>query len=121
MKSTCRELIREVQLLLHALGYRTYVVANLKHDAKFRNGIYECRESYDLNIAGAYGKKFANEIGFIHQYKNDKASVLRAGKAFGLKPIRVVGLEDIGIEEVYEFSEPETQHAWVDGFISRID
>lgn len=118
LRSTCRELIRDVQLILHALGLRTYIVVNPKHETEFRNGVYECRESYDLNIAGAYGKKFSNEIGFIHQYKMDKANRLRPGQSFGIKPVRAVGIEDIGEEDVYEFSEPETGHAWIDGFLS---
>lgn len=121
LRSTCRELMKGLQLLLHAMGYRTYIIVNPVTTRKFHNGMYECRESYDLNIAGAYGKVFTKDIGFIHQYKMDKANKLRAGKSFNLRPVKALRLDDIGEEDVYEFSEPMTKHAWVDGFISRID
>jgi hypothetical protein len=51
--------MEEVQLLLNSIGIRSYYTCNKKHNVEFNNGVYECKESYDLNITSDKNK-FSN-------------------------------------------------------------
>lgn len=72
-KSTCRELINELQCVLSEFGIASNVTTNKAKNIKFSNGDYLCKESYDLNI----GRKesvllFMDKVGFVQEYKNEK-------------------------------------------------
>lgn len=72
-KSTCRDLIEEIQSALFEFGIISNITTNKAKNIEFLNGDYLCKESYDLNI----GRKdsvllFMDKIGFVQEYKNDK-------------------------------------------------
>jgi ribonucleoside-diphosphate reductase alpha chain len=116
LKTSCEELAQDVQLLLCALGYASYITTNPAHPVEFPNGTYVCRESYDLNVSGRWARKFHDEIGFIQTYKMEKLAALKQGRCFNRRPAKVVNIERIGEDDVYDFSQPETSHGWVNGF-----
>jgi len=118
LKTSCRVMAGEVQQLLSALGYRSNISTNKHHKVNFSNGIYECKDSYDLNISGQSADLFMREIGFIQSYKNEKAALRPSVKFNKIHPSRVESIEYIGEEEVFDFNEPETHWGWISGFKS---
>lgn len=73
LKTTCKKLADQVKLVLESFGFHPYITTNKSKAVEFKNGTYQCKESYDLNI----GRKeeclrFYNEIGFVHKYKMEK-------------------------------------------------
>jgi len=109
-KSTCKDLIEYLTILLSELGISSYYTTNKAKKVKFENGEYECRESYDLNI-GAYSEiiKFAKNIGFIHSYKNDELATILKQKAPMVRKI----VKNKGLEPVYDFSLDDLTHVGV--------
>lgn len=115
LKTTCREMGEQVVDSLKAdFGIEAYITVNRPTTVSFPNGIYQCRESYDVNIQ-QYKERlsFFNQINFIHSYKIDKfAKTLLATSP----SISVV--EKQGIVKVYDFSEPITHWGVVEGFVA---
>lgn len=117
LKSTCRELVVQVQQILAAFGMRSYITTNKPSIIEWPNGTYESRESYDLNIANVLGlRRFRDTIGFLHDHKTaalDQACAFsRPGRS---KSSRVVSVTYVGEEEVYDFTEPRTHWGWANG------
>lgn len=116
LKSTNKNLITSVQdLLLDHFNIQSYITTNKTKEVIFKNGNYICKESYDLNIASFSDMiKFATNIGFIHNYKNE--SLLELIK---LKSPIVRSVEYYNEEEVFDFSLNDNTH-WgvVNGFIA---
>jgi ribonucleoside-diphosphate reductase alpha chain len=114
-KSTCSELINQLQIILMALGIKSYVTTNRGHEVEFSNGIYNCKESYDLNITSDDVVLFEKEIGFVQDYKQFKLSVMvEQDKGRRLYPT-VTALNFIGDDYVYDFTEPKNHWAFVNG------
>jgi ribonucleotide reductase class II len=115
LKTTCREMGEQIVDSLKAdFGIEAYITVNRPTTVSFPNGIYQCRESYDVNIQQYKGRlSFFNQINFIHSYKIDKfAKTLLATSP----SISVV--EKQGIVKVYDFSEPITHWGVVEGFVA---
>jgi len=114
LKSTNKTLILELQTLLKKFDINSYYTTNKSKSVKFNNGDYICKESYDLNIGKYYDLiKFHNNIGFIHQYKNEKlvdVIIKRSPK--------ITKILSNGIIEVYDFIEPKTNWGVVNGCVS---
>ena len=113
-KSTNKQIIEDLQLILNNFNISSYYTTNKEKDVEFSNGTYKCKESYDLNI-GKYKDLivFYNEIGFIHDYKNKKLRELIINKS----PI-IRKIENYGEIDVYDFNEPETHWGIVNGYIA---
>lgn len=113
-KTTCRKLADSLNNILKSFGMESYITINKKHDVEFSNGVYECKESYDVNIQRWDSKvKFYNTIGFIHKYKMNKLyyNLLKTSPTV----INVLSTGDI--EKVYDFTEPLTHWGVVEGFV----
>jgi ribonucleoside-diphosphate reductase alpha chain len=117
LKGTCWRAQQQVQLLLHSLGFSTYITKNKGKAVRFANGTYKCLDSYDVNLSGSWAKKFGREIGFIQEYKNEKLAQARDPECFKQNTSKVISVEWIGDHEVFDFNEPETSHGWVNGFV----
>jgi len=120
LKTTNRNVCTTIQKLLTLYGVFSYITTNKQKEVEFRNGVYECKESYDLNIANVRSlKKFAEHIGFIQKYKTDALiKILESTNSSG-KPYttKVKSFECIGNGCVYDFtvlgeSEPA---GWANG------
>lgn len=70
-KTASPQMRDDLQLLLSSLGIESYYTTNKSTTVKFSNGIYNCRESYDINI-NKDKEIFFNLIGFLQIYKNQK-------------------------------------------------
>lgn len=114
LKTTCREMAEQViESLWLDFNIEAYLTINHPTTVAFPNGVYQCRESYDVNIQQYKGRlAFFNQINFIHSYKVEKfaETMLQTSPS-----VRVV--EKQGKVKVYDFSEPITHWGVVEGFI----
>ena len=116
LKSTCRELVGQVQQLLCALGISSYITTNRPSTIEWPNGEYVSQESYDLNIGNADGLEvFRDEIGFLHEHKTANLNgydFTRRGRA---RAFTVVEVTPVGHEQVFDFHEPLRHWGWANG------
>ena len=77
LKATSKHVILQVQKMLSSVGIRSYYTTNKSKKSEFANGIYVCRESYDLCITRDR-LLFMNLIGFIQDYKNDSLKIFNS-------------------------------------------
>ena len=114
-KTTSSKLRDELVETLQDLGIECYFTTNKSKDVKFDNGTYTCKESYDINI-GKFNsiKKFAQEIGFVHEYKTIALKELLIKKS----PL-ISSIKDGGKEEVFDFTIEDDKH-WgiVNGYVA---
>lgn len=114
-KTTCKTLAEQLKKVLENMGYKPYITTNKTKTVIFDNGVYVCKESYDINLQQYQSKlKFFNEIGFEQKYKMEK--LRNALVQQSPLVINVVNLETK--EKVYDFSEPLVHWGVVEGFIA---
>ena len=105
-KSTCKELILELSNILQEFGIDNYFTTNKAREVEFSNGIYLCKESYDLNISKYKAVlKFAENIGFVHNYKQDSLKELILTKA-----PKILSAKVTEVKPVYDFSLNDDTH-----------
>lgn len=107
LKSVNRKLIQDVQKALSMLGLKSFVTVNKSHKQKFSNGEYIMKQSYDLNVSGKSVDYFAEHIGFIQKYKNEKLKKAISDynpKFRRNRPIRVKNIVPVGTQDVYDFT-----------------
>jgi ribonucleoside-diphosphate reductase alpha chain len=114
IKLTSSELLHQLQVILMAFDIKSYVTTNKEKDVTFENGVYTCRESYDLNITSSDVLNFRDEIGFVQGYKVNLLNEINKNFGRRLKSV-VTSIEYIGEEKVYDFTEPETHWGFVNG------
>jgi hypothetical protein len=68
LKATSFDVVDAVQQMLSSLGIASYFTTNRPSTVQFKNGVYPCRISYDLNITSDR-KRFRDLIGFVQEYK----------------------------------------------------
>lgn len=114
LKTTCKNLALNLKTILHHnYGIESYITTNKLHRNMFKNGEYNCKESYELNIY-----KYADLIKFYHtfwfaqEYKR-KALLNTIVK----RSPTISAVVDTGQEEVFDFNEPETHWGIVNGFV----
>lgn len=115
LKSVNLTMLRDVQMLLSALGFNSYITTNKPQMIEWPNGTYESRESYDLNIAGGLQYTlFQEEIGFVHAHKSlpgtGNLSLIRHPRC-----VEVVSVDEIGEQDVFDFHEAVTHWGWANG------
>lgn len=118
LKAASRILVEEVQEMLSSIGISSYVTTNKKHDVSFENGVYECKESYDLNIRRDI-VSFANQIGFIHKHKRFRLwSALRGLSNKHKTSFEIVSVETLGEMPVYDITVDCEEHTyWTGGLL----
>lgn len=113
LKSSNKKLIQQVQIMLSALGIRSYYTTNKSKEVVWQNGIYTSKESYDLNITSDIAL-FADTIGFTQQYKIDK--IHEKKKTNPQKSTDIVDIECLGDMEVFDYTvEAEEHTVWQGG------
>jgi ribonucleotide reductase alpha subunit len=120
LKASSFAAISQVQQMLSSLGIRSYYTTNSAHDTEFSNGTYTCRESYDLNIGTAIGRElFAQLIGFLQPYKNEKLAALIHDSRLSTKGPKltfdVTKVEYVGDEEVWDITVDDEEHVYWTG------
>lgn len=114
-KTTCKkfaeQLLETLQKDFDING--TYITTNKSRTTTFKNGEYECRESYDVNI-GQYKEitKFVAEINFYQQYKREQLEMMIKSRAS-----YVYNVEEYKTIKVYDFTEPERHWGVVEGYV----
>lgn len=114
-KTTSIDLVHDLQSALLELDINSYYTTNKSKLNKFKNGIYEMKESYDVNIS-KYDDilKFYNTIQFIHGYKNDDLVEL-----IKLKSPKIIRIIDNNEKiDVYDFTEPICHWGIVNGYVA---
>ena len=118
-KTASRQMVQNVQLLLSSVGIRSYYTTNKAHNVEFKNGIYECKTSFDINIT-ADMDKFYQSIGFIQKYKMAKLkNVLENRKRIksSKENVDIIGTESIGFYDVWDITVDNQSHTfWCNGF-----
>lgn len=117
LKSTSKKMIEQVQEMLSALGIRSYYTTNNPHMIEHRNGIYESRESYDLNISSDR-HIFAEKIGFIQKYKTEKLNLVMQSVQTQnkVKTSEIIDIEYVGDFPVYDITVDNDTHTfWTSG------
>lgn len=100
-KSTSKNLVQKLQILLSGFGIKSWIVTNKAHEISWKNGVYLSKQSYNLQIAPRNARLFKDKIGFISEYKNNK--IKEFIKDYDGKLI-VTSIEPNGIKEVWDFS-----------------
>jgi len=76
LKASSFQIIEDVQMMLSSIGIGSYYTTNKSKEVEFCNGVYNCKQSYDLNITSD-SLKFERKIGFLQKYKQEKLKKLR--------------------------------------------
>lgn len=122
LKSSCLKLVEQVQLMLSMLGVSSYYTTNKAHEVEFENGVYQCRESYDLSIGTKQGRQlFQQLIGFIHPEKQKKLQAsleLRPSSKPPKTSYEIVDTQYLGEEKVYDITVEADEHTyWTGGLL----
>lgn len=120
LKASSFQIISDVQKMLSSLGIRSYYTTNPPHDVEFDNGVYACKESYDLNVT-VDRCLFRELIGFIQKYKQDKldaACLTLPGSKPPKMSYEVVSKVSMGMHEVFDFTVSDEEHVvWNNGLL----
>ena len=113
LKTSSEKLVDDVQLMLSSIGIKSYKTENKKHKVEFRNGVYECKKSWDINIT-TDTIVFYNKIGFIQKYKMEKIERIlnKKGKS---KYSRLSDKISFDINEIEYISTEPVYNLTVDG------
>lgn len=101
LKSTNKDLLSKVQILLASFGIKSWLVENKPRLVKWLSGEYVSRTSYNLQISPREGYKFKEKIGFLSERKNRR--IKNRGADYRGKLV-VTSIENLGIREVWDFS-----------------
>ena len=114
LKTSCKNLAENLKAVLeHDYSIKSYITKNRAHDVVFKNGTYNCKESYDLNIYKYTDLiKFYHTFWFAQEYKREALI-----KAIIKRSPTVTAVKNAGNEEVFDFNEPSTHWGIVNGFI----
>lgn len=123
LKATSFQMIQDVQEMLSTLGIISYYTVNKPTEIEFENGVYLCKESYDLNVSDR--TRFSKCIGFIHKYKQSRLdSVIDAvGKSRLSRNRRkssyeIIAIDSLGEEKVYDITVQADEHSyWTGGLL----
>ena len=99
--------------MLSSIGIRSYITINKSKSVKFQNGVYTCKQSYDLNITRDRDL-FVKNIGFIQDYKNKKINITNSDKSAKLT-YDIIEIEDLGEDIVYDITVDNQSHTYWTG------
>lgn len=113
LKSSNKILIQQIQVMLSALGIRSYYTTNKSKDIEWHNGTYRSRESYDLNITSDIDI-FKDNIGFTQDYKMKKIAEKKITNP--QKSTSIIKVEYLGDMEVFDYTVEADEHTvWQGG------
>jgi len=122
LDSTSLQLLKDAQVLLSGFGVKSKLYMNRRAgktkaflpDGKGGVKEYDVKEVHSLRISGSSRVIFGELIGFMPEsYKSDRLKTLNAVDAYRDLPFeQVKSLEYLGIEKVYDLTEP-VSHTFV--------
>lgn len=113
-KTASRQMVDDIQLLLSSIGISSYFTTNKEKNVEFSNGVYTCKESYDINIS-THSERFMKLIGFIQEYKNKKGWDIARDTDRGKKIYDVKDVIYVGEEEVFDITVNGEHHTYWTG------
>lgn len=119
LKASSFTLIEQVQQMLSALGIPSYYGRSKGKEVKFKNGSYQCKDSYNLCITAGRAQ-FLELIGFIHPYKQDRlvAACSMTSRNWSKNSYEITSTEELGVEDVYDITVDDEQHSyWTGGLL----
>jgi ribonucleotide reductase alpha subunit len=115
LKAASFRVIEQVQMMLSAIGIKSYFTTNKQSTVRFENGDYECKQSYDLNITSDRNK-FFQSIGFIQAYKKEKlAKFINSVKKYRRPPKQCYDIFSVSLhseEEVFDITVDNASHTF---------
>ncbi len=129
LDSTSLELLRQTQLLLLSFGIKSKLYRNRRAadklvamlpDGKGGRREYPVEQMHSLRVSRSSRVLFEREIGFIagSRKADELARLNREIRSYQDRlEDRVVSLEYVGVEPVYDLSEPETHHFVANGLV----
>lgn len=109
--SNSKNLIKEIQIILIEFG----IISNI-FETIFKNS--NRNPQYRLLITCENAKRFMNVIGFVGRRKQQMFNFNTKKTFISKKETRVVSIERIGIEEVFDIEVPNYEHFVVNGLIA---
>lgn len=119
LKASSFAVIEAVQQMLSSVGISSYYTVNRPKEIEFSNGVYTCRQSYDLNITRSRDL-FRQLIGFIHPEKNARLdSICKTGKGNHKKTsYEIIDSESLGEFPVFDIMVEAEEHTyWTGGLL----
>ena len=118
-KTASKILSRQVQQMLSSIGIRSYITTNSPKEVEFENGVYLCKESYDVNISKDIDK-FNLLIGFLQNYKNDKLAKALETRKVNNTDTYTSKIESkyLGDFEVFDITVDNSSHTYWTGGLS---
>ena len=119
LKATSMDIIDGVQMMLSSAGISSYYTINKAHETEFRNGTYQCRQSYDLNIS-TDRRKFRDLIGFIQPDKQARLIEACEMKITGQKKTNyeITEVYYLGEHQVFDITVEANEHTyWTGGLL----
>ncbi|MEM3088198.1 MAG: adenosylcobalamin-dependent ribonucleoside-diphosphate reductase [Candidatus Bathyarchaeia archaeon] len=124
LPSVSLKLLKQVQLLLLQFSIYSRIYENRRNarkllpDSKRSMKKYYCHPKHELVITRESMFKFIKEIGFCISSKNLKFERIKPQKIYKDNPsLQVETVEPIGVEEVYDLTEPITNSFAANGLI----
>ena len=117
LKSASKDMVDDVQIMLSAVGIRSYISVNKSRPVEWHNGTYISKESYDINIT-TDSDIFYNSIGFIQNYKNDELHRLLENRTIGSNnknTYEIIDVKYLGDMEVFDVSVDNDKHTYWTG------
>ena len=116
LKATSAVLVEQVQIMLSAVGIKSFITTNKEKSVAFSNGDYICKKSYDLNIVKDT-HTFELEIGFLQKYKNDVLHEINKRPPSNREKVsyEIVDRQFIKTEEVYDLTVNGDHHTYWTG------
>lgn len=114
-KTTNKILAMKLVKELDTFDIKSYITTNKKTMVSWKNGDYESRESYDVNISQSYSLlMFYQQIGFIQKYKMEKLYNLVC--SLKIKVIDIIDKNEI--VDVFDFTEYDEHWGVVEGIVA---
>ena len=119
-KTTSIKIRDDIQLLLSALGIKSYYTTNKPTKIQHANSLYESKQSYDINIGRLEDlENFYTNIGFIQEYKmNSLIAILEKDRDYSNRHMTALIKEIayVGEEEVFDITVSGPSHTyWTNG------
>jgi Ribonucleotide reductase alpha domain/LAGLIDADG-like domain len=126
LKTASAAMRDDVQVSLSALGIASYYTTNKPTCIQWRNGEYESRQSYDVNIGRRDDvTRFAEVIGFIQEHKTQKLAAFlsrpvnevlsRPGRTAPDRSFPITNVEPLGEHEVWDITVEGEHHTYWSG------
>jgi hypothetical protein len=113
LKTTSIGLVEDIQLMLSALGIRSYYTTNKPTLIKHHNGHYESLQSYDINVSDS--QRFYECIGFVQKYKQEKLENIKKEVPQPKVTYEITSVELVSVEETFDITVDNSTHTYWTG------